>query len=148
MGHSCVHSLTMMPSVKHALSIFMLHVCPTEPSSAHEATPKASLLTPGPEASTLNPPPPWTSLSTFPAHFLQPGNPRGLVEADSKSWQISKQKKKKRREWQFDTALSQLKRARRVTRARTLVPRAQSQLRLHLPRFTAAAPCWGTRCLC
>lgn len=88
--------------------------------------------------------PPPVSLSgchslLFPACFLQPVNPRGLVYAASESWQISEEEKKnqpRKKEWQFDTALSQLKRALRVTQAWTPMPRAQSQLRLHLPWFT------------
>ena len=47
-----------------------------------------------------------------------------------------KKKHPRKKEWQFDTALSQLKRALRVTQAWTPMPGAQSQLRLHLPRFT------------
>ena len=91
--------------------------------------------------------PPPASLSRchsllFPARLLQPANPRGPVYAASESWQISEEKKKthknhpRKREWQVDTALSPWKRALRLTRAWTPVPRAQSQLRLHLSRFT------------
>lgn len=107
-------------------------------NSAH-AVPHLSLPAPGFAA------PPPESLSAchsrlVPACFLQPVNPRGLVDAASESWQILEGKKKKthprKKEWQFDTALSQGKRALRVTQAWTPRPRAQSQLRLHLPRFT------------
>lgn len=41
----------------------------------------------------------------------------------------------RKEEWQCDTALSQSERALRMTRAWTLAPHAQPQLRLHLPRF-------------
>lgn len=107
-------------------------------NSVH-AVPHLSLPAPGFAA------PPPESLSAchsrlVPACFLQPVNPRGLVDAASESWQILEGEKKKthprKKEWQFDTALSQGKRALRVTQAWTPRPRAQSQLRLHLPQFT------------
>lgn len=133
--------------------------CPEQPHAApesQEVNPNAPLLTSCPEApSSPSPPPPCLSFSgchSIPS--LLASSSLGTRGAWSRlipragRFQRKKKKKTGKKEWQFDTALSQLKWARRVTRAWTLMPCAQSQLRLHLPRFMAAAPCWGTRCLC
>lgn len=62
-----------------ALSILMLHLClgkPTpEPPHSH-ILPRGSQLSQSPSSTSVLL---WMSLTTLPACFLQPGNPRGLV---------------------------------------------------------------------